>query len=477
MKAMKTLVAATNSAEIGKKNYTVVGLPRSTALIFATLFAVGFWFYGVVWTGAPFTVADSQGYIRVAQDLADFHVDELNLRTPGYPFLLVLTGTGRPLFYTSLALHFACIWLLSAVLYTMGLTRGWLVLLALLLLLPPYVDYAAYILTENLSEFLVVSVFSSLVFWFLRGRRSVLLVLSGIVIACSGLTRPIYEPLALVVAGCLLMMRWVGGQKAISYRDCVKAGMVLLTTSVLLIGGFSLMNYVKFNFFGIYPIAGLHLSNRTIKILERLPDQYAAEREALIKARNAQLIEGDDHTGDAYFYRALPELRKITGAASIPELSQHLLHLNLILIKSAPLHYLQEVLVTISGYCLPSANYFVNMNSRGMQTLWVVLHFAVLGLFILQLIVITGLAIFQMSQRFFLGETNMSLSPGHVFAYFFAAILVFYTAASSALVTTPDPRYVVPIQSLIIFLCFLGFYLWRQLLLRTESQQISCPTR
>ena len=41
------------------------------------------------------------------------------------------------------------------------------------------------------------------------------------------------------------------------------------------------------------------------------------------------------------------------------------------------------------------------MNSRGIQTMWVVLHFAVLALFILQLIVITGLAIFQMSRAFF----------------------------------------------------------------------------
>ena len=171
-------------------------------------------------------------------------------------------------------------------------------------------------LTENLSEFLVVSVFSSLVFWFLRGRRFGLLILSGIVIACSGLTRPTYQPLALVVAGVLLMARWMSGRKAISYRDCIRAGMVLLTTSVVLIGGFSLLNYVKFDFFGIYPSTGFNFSNRTMKFLERLPDQYAAEREALIKARNAQLIEGEDHTGIEYYWKALPELSKITGLAS-----------------------------------------------------------------------------------------------------------------------------------------------------------------
>ena len=41
-----------------------------------------------------------------------------------------------------------------------------------------------------------------------------------------------------------------------------------------------------------------------MKVLERLPDQYAAEREALIKARDAQLIDGaDDHTGYEYFWQ------------------------------------------------------------------------------------------------------------------------------------------------------------------------------
>src|SRR5262250_926714 len=55
----------------------------------------------------------------------------------------------------------------------------------------------------------------------------------------------------------------------------------------------------------------------------------------------------------------------------------------------------------------------------------------------LQLIVITGLATFQMTQRFFVGETNMSLSPGHVFAYILAGIIVFYSTLASAIAGEP----------------------------------------
>ena len=176
------------------------------------------------------------------------------------------------------------------------------------------------------------------------------------------------------------MTRWVGGEKAISYRDCIRAGVILLTTSVVLIGGFSLLNYVKFNFFGIYPMTGFNLSTRTVRFLERLPDEYAAEREALIKARDAELVKrGEDHTAHLSYWKAVPDLVKITGLKEIPDLSQYLLHLHLILIKKAPLNYLQEVFSSFSGYWLPSATDLANMNSRGMQTLWVVLHFAILG--------------------------------------------------------------------------------------------------
>jgi hypothetical protein len=58
--------------------------------------------------------------------LSDFWIDELHLRTPGYPLLLLLTGSSqaptRTLFFTSLLLHFASVWLLASALSCAGLT-------------------------------------------------------------------------------------------------------------------------------------------------------------------------------------------------------------------------------------------------------------------------------------------------------------------------------------------------------------------
>jgi hypothetical protein len=66
-------------------------------------------------------------YLRAAQDLSDFHVDQLQERAQGYSLLLVPTGSGqspnRTCFFASLLLHFSSIWLLASLLFPAGLTE------------------------------------------------------------------------------------------------------------------------------------------------------------------------------------------------------------------------------------------------------------------------------------------------------------------------------------------------------------------
>lgn len=347
------------------------------------------------------------------------------------------------------------------------------------LMLPPYVEYAAYVLSDNLSALFLVIAFASLVSWFLRKRGTGLVLLSGVAMAFSGLTRPTYQVLALVAAGCLLMAPRATKYRSVpAYRNCVKAGSILLIISMVIIGGYSFLNYVKFGFFGIYPMTGFNLSTRTVRFLERLPDEYAAEREALIKARDAELIKrGQDHTGQLSYWKAVSDLEKLTGLQAIPDLSQYLLRLHLVLITKAPLTYLQEVFASFSSYWLPSATKLANMNSIAVQTLWASLHFVLLALFALQLIVITGIWIFQVSERLFRGATDSRLSalisPEQAFAYLFAGMIVFYNAVATAMTEVGDPRYRTPSEALIIFMCFLGFFLWRQLLIPAELRPTS----
>ncbi len=459
----------------GARMLTVAALPLRTAVFYAFLFAIGFGTYTTWWKDAPVLAPDSPGYLRVARDLSDLRVDQLNIRPPGYPFLLVLTGSSqkptRVLFYTSLALHFASVWLLAAVLYTMGITGMWLDLFALLLMLPPYVEYAAYVLTENLSEFLLGLGFSSLVFWFLR-RSTYLLIISAVAIAYSGLTRPTYQVLALAIT-CFVLVAFRVFNKS-PFHGAIKACLILLGASILFVGGFSFFNYLKFDFFGVYPMTGFNLSTRTVRVIERLPDQYAAVREALIKARDAELVMRDsEHTAYLSYWGAIPDLVKITGLKEGPELSKYMLHLNLLLIKKAPLNYLQEVFTSFSSLWLPTASRLANMDSIGIQALWAVMQLSVLAVFALQLIVILGLTIFGLSQRWVIRkakfQSRVSLPSGAAFAYALAGTIVFYNALLTSLIEIGTPRYRVPTEPLLIFMCFLGIYLWRYLIINSNS--------
>ena len=158
---LRTAVSSANGAgeqpsRAGRNIVAVAGLPARQALIHVLLFAAAFCFYGALWSKAPATQPDSGSYLRLAQDLSDFHIDRAQERTPGYPVLLLLTGSSqspnRGLFYVSLALHFASIWLLASVLWRAGLSGRKVTLFSLILLLPPFVEPAAYVLTETLAE-------------------------------------------------------------------------------------------------------------------------------------------------------------------------------------------------------------------------------------------------------------------------------------------------------------------------------------
>jgi hypothetical protein len=452
--------------------HRIGGLPLSTAIFYGSVFAAAFWFYSLFWVQAPILTADSRGYLKAAQDMADFHIDQLQERTPGYPLLLVLTSSSqspkRTLFFISLLLHFASIWLLAMVLYRAGLMEMPLLLFGSILLLPPFVEPAAYVLSESLTEFMLVVSFVSLVFWCFAKKRTWIL-LSALAMGCAALTRPTYQILAFVVAGYFFIMRsllsWIDTQ----WRDVTKASLVVICGSVLTVGGYILLNYYSFGYLGLTPKLGLTLSQKTLRVIERLPDEHAEVRELLIKFRNAELLTGDAHTGADYIWYAIPELTKMTGF-SYTELSEYMLQLNWLLIKQAPLNYLQESVWAFCSYWFPSSGQLANFDSRGVQLLWALGHFIIIGGFACTLVLLAGGATYIRSCKRILNRADarivnrLNQIKVQGFIYGLGAVIIFYTAAISCLIEVGTARYRVPTDSLIVFMIFLGTYLWRRLL-------------
>lgn len=444
---------------------TILGLPRKIALLYVILFITAMITYLLLWPNAPIIEADSPGYMEVAQDLEDLHIDQLHGRTPGYPLLLLLTGSSRTptrtLFVVSLFLHFASIWLLASLLHLCGLKEQMLILFGLWLLLPLYVERAGYVLTENLCQFTLVLGCVGLIFWIVC-RKIGWLLISGIAIAYSGLTRPTYQILALVLLFWLLLVPMFSD---IRRKEVVKASAILIGWSALLVGGYALMNYLKFGYFGITHLLGFHLTTRTIRYIERLPDQYATVRDILIKHRDAQLVRPhSSHTGYMSIWSAIPELKQATGLSE-PQLSRYLLHINLLLIRKAPLNYLHEVFWALSTYCFPSAGELANMNSKVVQLIWVTIHFFTLGISITVTIGLFGVFLYIVCRRFLglsLSFSTQKVKPIglSILSFLLSGTVVIYTALVSCLVEEGEPRVRTPTDALIVFMIFAGARIW-----------------
>jgi hypothetical protein len=455
-----------------RRHSQIAGLPLLTTIAYVLLFAAAAWFYTTVWPSAPVMVPDSPSYLALAQDLSDLSLERIHTRAPGYPALLILSRStqvpGRALFFISLLLHFGAIWLLASVLHRAGIKQLFLILFAFLLLLPPYVEPAAYVLSENLAEVALVVAFVTLIWW-LRERKNIWIVFSSLAIAYAALTRPTYQALAFSMAAALVILKYLLSDLPLKWAEVMKASGILIFTSVLMLGGYAFINYQNFDYFGVTPRLGLSLSTRTWRFIERLPDEHASIRSVLISARNAHLVQDyGEHEGSMSVWAALPELSKITGL-EYHELSSHMLKLNLLLIKSAPLTYFREVVWAFGGYWFPSSASLANFDSRVLQLLWGGLHFFLVGLFAVTLMVLGGIGIFLQSCRMYTAradrlKSGLELTYCKAFMYAMAAAIVVYTGAISSLIEVGNPRYRIPTDSLIVFMIFIGADIWRCLI-------------
>jgi 4-amino-4-deoxy-L-arabinose transferase-like glycosyltransferase len=366
-------------------------------------------------------------------------------------------------------LHFGSIWLLASVLHRAGIKELALISFGFLLLLPPYVEPAAYVLSENLAEAMLVLAFVTLILW-IHKKKNIWIALSSLAVAYAGLTRPSYQGLALGMAAALIVLKYLLSRVPLRWTEVMKASGILVFTSVLMLGSYAFINYQRFGYFGVTPRLGLTLNTKTWRFIERLPDEYAAIKAILIKARNAQLVQDHtEHDGSMSVWSAVPELSIITGL-EYHKLSSQMLKLNVLLIKSAPLMYFREVVSAFGSYWFPSSTILANFQSRTVQLLWAVLHFFLVAVFAVTLVVLVGIAIFFQScgkrgtRAGWQLKSGLELIHAKALMFALAGTIVIYTAAISCLVEVGNPRYRIPTDGLIFFMILTGIDLWRCLI-------------
>ncbi len=320
-------------------------------LIFAMLLLGSGIIYVFLWPKAPVRVmGDTDEYIWTAKVIQSGNIERPLDRVPGFPALLILTGSGRPLYFVQLFFHLASIALLLYLMQRLEVSAARRILFALVALSPGVVSVlCGYIMTEAMTEFVLVFSFVLFAFWF-ANRKYRLLVPTSILLALSALVRPSYQMLFVPVAALIVLAPGVK-----KFRSAI----IVVVTSAIIIGSYVGYNGARFGFYGMTPLIGFNLCTRTARVLERLP--AGPIRDILIRYRNDSLVNGVSKTGMMYIWKGYypdmywpPSLEEARGKGTIPELmavtqlnkgelSKTLSKMNVRLILSAPLEYIRDV--------------------------------------------------------------------------------------------------------------------------------------
>ena len=301
-----------------------------TALVLLT--CAGYFF---LWRGAPSIRTDSGSYLAVAEDLSDLDLDAWPARAPLYPALILAVGggsaePGRLLFAVQLALHAAATLLLLALMRGCRVHAAWLVLVAVHQLLPSALLKTSFVLSETLSQLLVV-----LAVWGLntaaseevRGRWK--LVVACVALAVAPLSHPVFRLLAPVLSVTLVALSGLGGR---AQRRFLYAALGVLGTWMLVVPGWSA--YVDGRFDSPGPVSTAErLLNKLGGVVESLPEDGDGFRKVLLEERDRRLLESRDHRVDGYVVRAWPRLVELSGGderrahARVRRAALHLLRL------------------------------------------------------------------------------------------------------------------------------------------------------
>jgi len=459
-------------------NHPVPRLPRparADTLAVLALLSAAFIVYSVFWRQAPLMLPDSPTYMSLARDIEHLHLSHLPSRTPGYPLLLLLTGSEekptRSLFYSSLALHLSAVAMLAYMLYYIGIARTAVLLFVGLSILPPYVEPSAYVMSETLCQFTLVLSFTSLLYWLFTQRLVFFWTFAGGA-TYTALVRPTYEILVPLLAICVLGCFYLGGTFWPSRRRILFCfGFALLLVAIAL-GGCTYLNYVRFGYLGTSSIDALTLSHKTVPVLEYLPSSFEPLRSLLIKYRDQLLVTPfDDHVALHYIHRTLPDARRLFGGDEVQAIKA-IRQANIYLITHKPMSYLNECLKLLCPYWMPTDYPLANWQSGRLRIFWALTQALVILAFLLQATALAGLVLLYASTRIFspaqtqtIDEEGIKLLCTHTLG---TAVIV-YTFLVSCFLGNGVTRYRAPTDLLIIAACIIGFAIWKRVMFRSVA--------
>ncbi|MBD3233290.1 MAG: hypothetical protein GF315_06155 [candidate division Zixibacteria bacterium] len=432
-------------------------IPLKHAIIYIICMICVTAFYFIIWQDAPIVGKDSFVYMEIARDLTDFKLDKFYERTIGYPVLLLLTGSSQQptdlLFLIQLLLHFVSVFLLIILLYKFAVPTGWIIVFFIFSILPPAAGAAGLALTENPTQVLLIFGVVGLVMWHWKGGW-LWLILSAFSWAYCGITRPTYQLLPAAIAVMMLMLPRISPSLIADKKRSLISCAAILLTGLFIIGGVMLYNQAAFGYGRLTSLSvGYFLGSKTVAVLEDAPDEYAEIRDILISHRDSLAFIDPEYYHSVYDYEwaALSEIQEATGLSKA-EISDIMMDMNLKLIKSNPMVFLEEIALAMGRFWLPmAAGSEAGSYPKWFLLLYTMVHFLMITLFFLILIAIEGIA--ALSQQLYgkLVEGDKSIFSLRLFGILLISVSLFYTAVLSTIASTGYARYRWPMDLLILF--------------------------
>lgn len=412
----------------------------------------------------PVSYSDTDSYRRSANAVLGGFEKYDGTRTPGYPIFMALVGSDRTVYAVQLVLGLGITlaWFLIA--WQATRSPGFAGIAALAHTLNPgQLFFEADLLTETLATFWLMLALLGAWFW-LRAEKSRTPWLGlgiGLAASLAVLTRPVF----------IFMPVWLAVFLAVSFRDRKlhinwRAVWTILLVALVLVGGW--MSFIKsrFHVFSVSTMSGYHLVQHTGYYFEDVPDDYAVIRDIYLEFRDAR-IETRGTQGNT-IWDAIPVLMEATGL-SFYDLSKVMSEISVQLILTHPWQYLARVL---RGWWLfwraPIYWDVTAVQSAALaKGLSVVIVAARLALFATNLVFVVTSAFALFSKRL---RDFWHLLPFH---WLLAGSVWATSVVSSMLDHGDNPRFLIPLQSAVVFwVLWIAYYSWQTWRSRHSNAQV-----
>ncbi len=303
----------------------------------------------------PIVEPDSYSYIDLAERLISLNFADFNaIRTPGYPLIIIMGFFNlKIVVFYQIVMGLMIIFLMLKINNEMNVPLSLNFLAAAIYaFFIQFVAFEFFIMSETLTTFLITLAFYHFIYLLhnppCRTLKNLLIIFS--LTALAAFTRPIYLMLPGYLLLCSLIFlpgEWQGtvGKKALH-------SLMLLTPTLVLAGGWSLMNYsfdrgfivATGRGFGLIELMGDHIEQAN-------DDKYAKIiKEAYLAGKERNIRTGAPY--DDTIWEVLEILKQETGL-TYKQLSDITWSMGVELIKKEPLEYVKKVCRSWFKFWLP----------------------------------------------------------------------------------------------------------------------------